>query len=300
MENERIFIAGGTGFVGDAFRAALGDRPLRLLVRDIAKSAPLQTPNVELVEGDLTEPLSIEGALDGCDVVINLVAIIKEHGKSTFDNVIRQGTVNLLMEAQKTKPRRLVEMSALGAQHNPNFPYLDAKWHAEQDVKDFGIPFTIFRPSVIFGPGDEFINKLADLVRKAPAIPVVGSGESKFQPVYVKDVADAFVAAIHDPASEGKTYELGGPDVLTYEQMIDVIAHRLGATKPKVHVPVGLMKFVVMATSPLPAALQPPVTSEQLKMLSLDNCTDHSTTAELIGRQPASLRDNIDYIVKNR
>ena len=116
MESERIFIAGGTGFVGNALRAALGDRPLRLLVRDIAKSAPLQSPNVELVEGDVTEPLSIEGATRGCDVVINLVAIIKEHGKATFDNVIRQGTVNLLMEAQTTKPRRFVQMSALGAQ----------------------------------------------------------------------------------------------------------------------------------------------------------------------------------------
>jgi NADH dehydrogenase len=300
MDGERIFIAGGTGFVGDALRAALGDRPLRLLVRDIAKSAPLQTPNVELVEGDVTEPLSIEGATRGCDVVVNLVAIIKEHGKSTFDNVIRQGTVNLLMEAQTTKPRRFVQMSALGAQHNPRYPYLDAKWHAEQDVKDFGIPYTIFRPSVIFGPGDEFINKLADLVRTAPVIPVVGSGQSKFQPVSVKDVADAFVAVIDDPAAEGKTYELGGPEVLTYEQMIDIIAHRLGVSKPKVHVPIGLMKLVVNAASPLPAALQPPVTSEQLKMLSLDNCTDHSVTADLIGRQPAALRDNIDYIVTNR
>jgi NADH dehydrogenase len=254
---------------------------------------------VELVEGDLTDPVSLDGATRGCDVVVNLVAIIKEHGRATFDNVIRQGTINLLMEAQKTKPRRFVQMSALGARHDIAYPYLNAKWHAEQAVKEYGVPFTIFRPSVIFGPGDEFINELADLVRKAPVIPVVGSGQSKFQPVFVKDVADAFVAAIDDPTAENKTFELGGPDILTYGEMLEIIAQRLGVSKRKVHVPVGLMKLVVAAASPLPAALQPPVTSEQLKMLALDNCTDRSATAELIGREPASLRDHIDYIVKN-
>lgn len=297
MTDGRIFIAGATGFVGGSLLKALGGRPLRLLVRDIASSGEFQKPNVELVEGDVTNPMLLDGALRDCDVVINLVAIIKETKGETFDGVIRQGTQNLVIEAQKAKPQRFILMSALGAQHNPAYPYLNAKWHAEQLVKDSGIPYTIFRPSIIFGPGDEFINTLADLVKKAPVIPVIGAGASKFQPVSAADVADAFVTAIDDPDSAGKTYELGGPDVFTYEQLLDVIAAKLGKEKRKVHVPVGLMKLVVAASSPLPSMLRPPVTSEQLKMLALDNCTDESATADLIGRAPAPLAENIDYII---
>jgi len=296
MAEGRVFIAGGTGFVGGNLLKALGDRPIRLLVRSAAKGAAFKTANVELVEGDITNAASLKGALDGCDVAINLVAIIKEGGGATFDSVIRQGTENLIAEAKRSKPKRFVQMSAMGAQGNADFPYLQAKWRAEEAVTASGLPYTIFRPSVIFGPGDEFINTLAKLIRSTPVIPVVGTGASKFQPVSVKDVAHAIAAAINNLAAAGKTYELGGPDILTYVQMLDVIALRLGKKKPKVHVPVGLMKVIVAVTGPLPAALRPPVTSEQLKMLALDNCTDDSATAKLIGRQPASLAKNIDYI----
>jgi uncharacterized protein YbjT (DUF2867 family) len=296
MAEGRVFIAGGTGFVGGNLLKSLGDRPVRLLVRDAAKSASLRCENRELVEGDITQPDSLKGVLDGCDIVINLVAIIKESGAITFDGVIRQGTEHLIAEAKRAKPARFVQMSALGAQDNPAFPYLQAKWRSEQIVQSSGRPFSIFRPSVIFGPGDEFINTLAKLAKSAPVIPVVGAGTSKFQPVFVHDVADAFVAVIDDPVSVGKTFELGGPDILTYEQMLDVIATRLGKKKPKAHVPVGLMKLIVAASGPLPARLRPPVTAEQLNMLALDNCTADSATARLIGRPPASLADNIGYI----
>ena len=102
--------------------------------------------------------------------------------------------------------------------------------------------------------------------------------------------------ALDDPATVGQTYELGGPDVLTYEQLLDVIAAKLGKAKRKVHVPVGLMKPLVKLTKPLPKALRPPVTEEQLKMLAIDNCTDDSATARLIGRAPTRLADGIDYI----
>jgi uncharacterized protein YbjT (DUF2867 family) len=187
-------------------------------------------------------------------------------------------------------------MSALGVRHDPAFPYFEAKWQAEQAVKAAGIPWTIFRPSVIFGHGDGFINTLADLIRKAPIIPVVGSGQTKFQPVFVKEVAECFVKALDDPATAGQTYELGGPDIQTYEQLLDTIATKLGKQNRKVHVPVGLMKPVVKLAKPLPKSLRPPVTEEQLKMLAIDNCTDDSATERLIGRAPTRLVDGIDYI----
>ncbi len=217
--------------------------------------------------------------MDGVDTVIHLVAIIEESGGLTFDRVIRQGTENVVAAAQAAGVKRFIHMSAMGAQSNPAFPYLNAKWGAEEAVRGSGMDWTIFRPSVIFGPRDGFINVLADLVRKAPIIPVVGSGQSKFQPVAVGDVADSFRRAVEDPGTVGQVYELGGAETYTYEQMLDAIAAELGTPKRKVHVPVGLMKIVVAMSSPLPKSLRPPVTSEQLKMLALDNCSDNSATA---------------------
>ena len=292
----RIFVTGGTGFVGSNLRKALGDRPQRLLVRNKATAADLAGEHIELVEGDVTRPESLRGAMDGCEAVIHLVAIIAEEGRSTFDGVIRQGTVNVVAEAQRAGVRRFLFMSALGTRNDPHFGYFEAKWQAEQAVIDSGIPWTIFRPSVIFGPGDEFITTLARLVKLAPVIPVVGSGQSKFQPVAVREVAQSFVRALDDPATAGRIFDLGGGKVYDYEQMLDVIAVKLGKKKPKVHVPVGLMMPVVTLSKPLPKPLRPPVTSEQLKMLAIDNCSDKSATAHLIGRPPLRLEDGIDYI----
>jgi NADH dehydrogenase len=292
----RIFVSGGTGFVGKNLQAALAGRPLRLLVRDKSRYPSSGSADSEYVEGDITRPETLGDVLAGCEAVISLAAIIEERGGATFDSVIRQGNVNLLAAAKQAGIKRFILMSAMGARHDPAFPYFEAKWQSEQAVKTSGIPWTIFRSSVIFGPGDGFINTLADLIRKAPIIPVVGSGQTKFQPVFVKEVAECFVKALDDPATAGQTYELGGPDTFTYEGLLDVIAAKLGKQKRKIHVPVGLMKPVVKLASPLPKALRPPVTEEQLKMLAIDNCTDDSATPRLIGRTPTRLVDGIDYV----
>jgi NADH dehydrogenase len=294
----RIFLTGGTGYVGGNIRRALAGRRLRLLVRDPSRHAHLAGPDVELVEGDVTRPESMRGKLDGCSTVIHLVAIIAEEGGATFDGVIRGGTVNVVNEARRTGGLgHFVHMSALGATHNPHYPYLAAKWHSEQAVKESGIPWTIFRPSVVFGPGDGFINVLADLVRKAPVIPVVGDGQSKFMPVSVTEVAEAFARAVDDPALRGKTYELGGSRIYTYEELLDLVAAKLGKRKRKVHLPGWLMQPVVKLSKPLPKALRPPVTEEQLRMLALDNTTAKSATAQLVGHPPLPLEDGIDYIL---
>lgn len=292
----RVFITGGTGFVGMNIHRALGERPTRLFVRDKARFRHLESSTTELVEGDVTKPETLRGAMDGCEAVIHLVAIIAEEGGETFDGVIRQGTVNVVDEAIRTGVHRLVHMSALGAINDPRYPYLKAKWDAEQAVKNSGLGWTIFRPSVIFGPGDGFINVLAGVVRRAPVIPIAGSGRSRFQPVSVADVASAFVRATEDPETDNETYELGGPEILSFEELLDAIADRLGKRRPKLHLPLGLMNLVVTLSRPLPAALRPPVTREQLRMLALDNCTDRSATASLIGREPVRLRDGTDYI----
>ncbi|MFM9108779.1 MAG: SDR family oxidoreductase [Chloroflexota bacterium] len=294
----RIFITGGTGFVGSASRAQLKDRTVRLLVRDRATADRLRGPNVETVVGDVTRPETLRDKVEGCEAVIHLVAIIAEEGGATFNGIIRQGTVHVVDEAKRAGVDRFLHMSAMGTRNDPRFGYFEAKWKAEQAVIKSGIPWTIFRPSVIFGPGDEFINTLAKLVKAAPVIPVVGTGRSKFQPVAVNEVATAFVRALDDPETAEHIYDLGGGKTYEYQEMLSVIAARLGKQKPMVKVPVALMKPVVALSKPLPKALRPPVTSEQLKMLSIDNCTSNSATDMLIGRPAMRLEDGIDYIVR--
>lgn len=294
----RVFVTGGTGFVGKNIVRAISGHPLRLMVRTPHEGA--DESGIEHVQADVTDPASLQGTMDGCEIVVHLVGIIEETGTATFDGIIRKGTENVLNEAKRAGVKHFIHMSALGAQNNPRYGYHTAKYRAEQAVMSSGLTYTVFRPSVIFGPGDGFINTLAGVVRSFPIIPVVGSGQTRFQPVEVGDVADAFARAVDDPdETANKVYELGGDRPYTYEQMLDTIAGELGKSKPKIKVPVQVMKIVVSASKPLPSALRPPVTSEQLKMLSLDNSTSDSATEALIGRKPVALENGIDYIRKS-
>ncbi len=300
-----LFITGATGFAGTGIMRALGRRPgqapegpfANMPVRSLIRK-PGDTPEgVEAVIGDVTNPETLRGKLDGVDTVIHLVGIIEEQGGLTFDDVIRQGTENVMQEAARAGVKHFILMSALGAHDSPEFPYHQAKYRAEQAVKASGLTYTIFRPSVIFGKGDGFITVLAGLVKAAPVVPIAGSGQSKFQPVQLDDVSSAFAYAVSHPAeSAAQTYELGGAKPYTYEEMLDVIAVELGKKKPKIHMPVGLVKAVVQLSKPLPKSLRPPVTMDQLKMLALDNSTDNSATERLIGRKPVALEDGIGYI----
>lgn len=292
--NDTIFITGGTGFVGTEIQKALKGHPLKVLVRkgDVGQ----RNPEATYVTGDVTEAASLAGAMDGCKTVIHLVAIIEETGGATFDKVIRQGTENAVAEAKRAGVEHFIHMSALGVRNDPQYPYFYAKFQAEEAVKQSGIPYTIFRPSIIFGPKDGFINQLADLVRSAPVVPIAGTGRSLFQPVSVGEVAKSFAWAVDHSESYGKTYDLGGPDILTYDQIIDIIQKQIGTSKKKAHIPAGLVGGVVAISSPLPKKLRPPVTKDQLKMLDIDNCTDTSATAELAGKPQLRLQDGIGYL----
>lgn len=299
-----LLITGATGFVGSGILRALGrsgDKPsgpfAETRIQSLQRKPGRVIGRVETVAGDVTDAPSLSGKLEGVNTVIHLVGIIEESGGATFDDVIRQGTENMLGEASRSGVKHFIFMSALGAHDGPKFPYHRAKFLAEEAVKSSGLPFTIFRPSVIFGEGDGFITVLAGVVKSFPIIPVVGSGQSKFQPVQLDEVGASFAyAASHPDEASGETYELGGAKTYTYQEMLDAIARELGKRKLKAHVPLPLMKLVVRLSKPLPKALRPPVTLEQLKMLALDNSTEDSATPRLIGRKPVALEDGIAYI----
>jgi NADH dehydrogenase len=294
--DDQIFITGGTGFVGTEIQKALKGRDLELLVRK--GTVGPRNPDADYVTGDVTDAASMRGAMDGCKTVVHLVAVIAEDGDATFDSVIRQGTENVVAEARAAGVQHLIFMSALGVRNDPSYPYFHAKFRAEEAVKQSGISHTIFRPSIIFGPNDGFINQLADLVRGAPVVPVAGNGRSLFQPVSVFEVARSFRWAVDHPDARGMTYELGGPDILSYDEIIDIIQKQLGTSKRTVHIPAGVVSGVVTLSSPLPAKLRPPVTKDQLKMLEIDSCTANSATAELAGRPQLRLQDGIGYLNK--
>lgn len=294
--DETIFLTGGTGFVGTAIQKALQGHPLRLLVRK--GTVGPRNPAATYIAGDVTDAASLAGTMDGCSTLIHLVAIIEEIGDATFDRVIRQGTENVLDEAQRAGIDRVILMSAMGVRDDPRYHYFFAKHQAEEAVRQCGLPWTIFRPSIIFGPGDGFINQLAGLVRSAPVVPIAGDGQSLFQPVSVGEVAKSFAWAVEHPASIGQIYELGGPDILTYDEIIELVQKQLGTSKKTIHIPTGLVRGVIEASSPLPKRLRPPVTVEQLKMLEIDNCTDRSATPDLAGRPQLRLQNGIDYLTR--
>jgi len=291
-----ILVTGGTGYVGSRLVRKLieQEKDVRLLVRDPVAARKEFPHGVAFARGDVTAPETLPAALAGVETVIHLVAIIRERGDSTFEKVNYQGTV-AIVDAEKTAGvRRHLQMSALGALPDPNFPYQDTKYRAEQYVKASGLDWTIFRPSLIFGPGDQFFSTLAGLAKLPAPFVLPDGGIAKFQPVWLDDVVDAFLKALADPETIGKTYELGGPEIMSYKEMVAILMAVTGRHRPMLSLPAALLKPAAFAFDKL--LPKPPVTPEQLKMLRLDNSSTHSATATLIGHPPKSLREGLDYL----
>lgn len=240
----------------------------------------LYEPRVTYVYGDITDPQSLSGVMDGYDVVIHLVGIIREVSKKgiTMNRIHVEGTRNIVTEAKKAGINRFLHMSALGAKQNSHTAYHQSKWEAEQIVRESGLSYTIFRPSVIFGeggPGPNFVNQLRDLVKNAPIVPVIGDGSSLLQPVSIKNVADGFAKGVELKQTIGKTYELGGPEQISYLKILSLIADSLDKRLRKIHVPITLMKYIVPIMEKIP---QFPITNDQLTMLLEGNITSTAET----------------------
>jgi len=196
----RVFVTGGTGFVGRAVvHAVRADTHIvRCLVRRGSERDLDGFESIERVEGDVLAPETLEAVMAGCDTVIHLVGIIREHPARgiTFERLHVTATRNVLEAAARTGVRRIVHMSALGARAGARSRYHQTKWRAEEAVRASGLQWTIFRPSIIYGRGDGFVTPLAKVVRRAPVVPVIGTGDTRLQPVPVEHVAEAFAQAL--------------------------------------------------------------------------------------------------------
>lgn len=297
----RVLVVGGTGFLGETMRTTLLDAgfAVKLLVRSSGDAERLRQLGFETALGDVEDPQSLFVAMSDVEAVVNLVAIVKESKDVTFERINVQGTVNLVNAACQASVDRFIQMSAIGAANLPEFPYLYTKWRAENYVRDRIPDWTIFRPSIVFGPGREghfqFVAQLAEVLRATPITPVAGDGNAKFQPIHVEDVSAAFARAVSDPSTTRQVLELGGPDVLTYREMLDEVARTLGVSKPTMNVPVGLVRLGVSIMQPLPF-IEPPVTHGQLDMLQLDNTTEDNAAPRLLDRPLKPFRGGLEFL----
>lgn len=271
----QITLSGGTGFVGRALTAELVRRGHR--VRRLVRTPPGKTPaGVEDVSVDLADAVAFAPLLRGQDAVIHLVGLISECGPQTFDRVHVGLTRSVLAAANAAGVKRWIHMSALGTRPAARSRYHRTKWAAEELVRASGLAWTIFRPSLIYGPEDLFTNLLARLTL-APVVPVMGAGEGLLQPIAVAQVARAFAGALEGPASVGRVYDLAGPERLTFNQVLDAILAAQGRRRLKLHLPLPLARAQAALLEGLcPALLRrpPPLNRDQLLMLEEDNVGD--------------------------
>lgn len=263
-------------------------------MRTSARARAVADYHVEIAYGDVLDPSALKEAMQGIDTVVHLVAIIREKRNQTFDLINRRGTEMVAQAAREAGVKHFVHMSAIGAQDNPAYPYLHSKWQGEQAVKNSGVSYTIFRPSIQFGEGDEFINTLAGVIKVFPVIPVAGSGKVRLQPISVEEVGAMVSLVVDNPRFGGRTVEIGGPDHLTYDEIVEIIRRTLKVKRLKVHLPLPIMKSLVrIMEAVIP---NPPATSSQLEMLALDNVTDIDSVQKVFGMKPRPLERNIGYV----
>ena len=289
----RVAVTGGTGFVGRHAVRALADAGHEVVA--IARGPrPTHLPKqVSFVRADVTKDNGLADAFAGCSAVIHLVAVILEHGKATFDAVIRGGTERVATAARDAGVQHLIYQSANGADPDPAFPYLLSKWAGEEAVIGSGVPYTVLRPSLIFGDGDGFFTLLARLIKLTPVTVVAGDGSALFQPISVDDVTRCMVLAVERGAS-GRVHPIGGPEHLSYDDIVRIIKQTLGLHRYTVHLPVQALKppALVMQTL-LP---KPPVTLDQLQMLKLNNITRLDSVRVAFGFEPIAFEYNADYL----
>jgi uncharacterized protein YbjT (DUF2867 family) len=265
----KVLVTGATGFVGPAVANAIVDagHEVRVLERKPGASSEAGIRCQSAVQGDVIDPDSMRPAVENAEVVVHLVAI-RQGKPSQFERVMIGGTRNVLAAAKEAGVRRLVLMSALGVteQTKDLVPYYNAKWTMEQDTKASGLEHVIFRPSFIFGRDDGILPTFRKLAKLAPVTGVIGSGEQRIQPIWVDDVGAYFAQAIDKPEAENRTFELGGPDVVSWNEFWQRLRAVLRIRRrPTMHLPTGLMEIPAALTERLPGGV--PLTRDLLKML---------------------------------
>ena len=276
-----VTVFGASGFIGRYVvqEIARSGARIRAAVRRPERAGFLRTMGdvgqITPIAANVRDDASVAAAVDGADTVINLVGILYETGKQKFDSVQADGARRVAEAARAAGARRLVQMSAIGADAQSDSAYAATKGGGERLVRDIFPSAAIVRPSVVFGPEDDFFNKFAALARLAPALPLIGGGKTQFQPVYVGDVADAIARIVRTGQggagtdTPGVTYELGGPQIYSFRELMEIVLDAIGRRRLLVPVPfpVAMAQAAVLELSPFP----PLLTRDQVRLLRSDN-----------------------------
>jgi NADH dehydrogenase len=292
-----IIVTGANGYVATHTIQQLlhtKQEPLKALVRSSEQFAKFSALGMLPVKGDVTDPQSLEAAFQGVDKVIHLAAVNRNHGSSTMQAVNTQGTINVVEAARRAGVHQMVTVVGLGADAGKPYPLAQTQGQGVDFLMHSGVPYTVLEASVIFGPGDEFINTLAGLARVPPFMIVPGDGKSKFQPIAVQDVATCVVRSLGNPAAINRRLQICGAQVMTLEEIIDAILAELKLRRIKLHMPVPILKIAVgIMDRLLPRS---PITPSLLAQLGVDNVATDNATGSVFSVQPMSLVQGISYV----
>jgi NADH dehydrogenase len=285
MRDDLVVVFGGSGFIGRHVVKALAKAGARVRI-------PMRRPHlghelrvlgdvgqIQLVQANLRYADSVDRALEGATSVVNCVGLLFEKGPQRFKNVQAEGAAAIARAAAARGLNRLVHISAIGASSASKSVYARTKAEAEAAVKAAVPTASILRPSIVFGPEDQFFNRFADMAKFSPALPLIGGGRTRFQPVYVQDVADAVVAALNLPSAQGRSFELGGPKTYTFRELLDFITRTI--ERPRAYAalpffvaqPLGAVTDAVFKLYPFGG---PPLTGDQVELLKQDNVVGES------------------------
>ncbi len=279
-EGRRVTVFGGSGFIGRYVvqRLAAEGWVVRVAVRNPVRAAFLKpmgnVGQVVPMRVDLTaHDVVLETAIAGSDVVIDLVGILYERRRQTFQAIHAQAPARLAQIAARAGVSTFIHMSAIGADAESPSSYGRSKAAGEAGVRAAFPATTILRPSIVFGPEDEFFNRFARMALVSPALPLIGGGKTRFQPVYVGDVADAVMRALHAPAARGQTYELGGPQIYTFRELMELMLAELRRHRGLIPIPFWMAEMLGFILQYVPL-IAPPLTRDQVRSLKRDNVTD--------------------------
>ncbi len=294
-----ILVTGAGGFVGVHLvkrLSALG-LPVRTLVRSSTNGGRLRRVAGTLCQSAITDTASLKSAMQGVEQVIHLAGIFREGWKETFETAHHEGTSRLMQAAREAKVRHVVYVSALGAVPDRVYPFVRSKWLGEEEVRESGLPFTILRPSLVFGEGDHFLAPLKRSLESSPYVFIPGYEPLRCQPLWVGDLVSCLVNTVDGGVAKGETVALAGPEQVTFEGVVDLVQRELRDGRPKILLPLPLAATATLVLERVMGA--PPLTTGVLDMWRLGATTSLNAVQNAYGFTPMPLSEGVRYLLSS-